>query len=346
MRLIVLVAVLLAVAVPAASASQIVSTSTGTHITLGVNAKGQAMVSYVSGGKQVHVLAYGAVNAIAPVKGKQQVALKLAYDGGYQLNYAQSSVARAAVAKLRDLQDKMAKATAKADNPLRYALAPKIQAAYRSLAKLRLAATSYWQTFTCPRYDGPTLAYQVAACKAPDGSYWAVQSWDRDLPDYGLAPTRAQSQMEIHLAHWRGPLPQLDVHVDWAWDGQWNHFWGTYTYAGHGVYGFASTSGGVPLDTFGRNLYVDTLDSAYGSGWHRENSFLMHGPLGSWCYSVNPHGTHPAGTGSQYRFSILGPGVTPDVSTVVDAPGPYDKAGQASDNAALAALGDPLCKPH
>jgi hypothetical protein len=173
-----------------------------------------------------------------------------------------------------------------------------------------------------------------------------VQAWDRDLPDYGVAPTKAQSQIEIHLAHWTGPLPVLDVHVDWAWGGQWNHFWGTYTYAGKGVYGFASTHAGVPLDTFGRNLYIDTYDSAYGSGWRRENSFLTHGPLGSWCYSVNPHGPHPAGTGSQYRFTILGPGLAPDVSTTLPAPGPYDKAAQQPDNDALRALGDPLCRPH
>ena len=190
----------------------------------------------------------------------------------------------------------------------------------------------------------------VTACKAPDGSYWAVQSWDRDLPDYGVKPSVAQSQIEVHLAHWTGDLPVLDVHVDWAYGGQWNHLWGTYTYNGVGVHGFASTPAGQPLDTFGRNLYVDTYDSAYGPGWQRENSFLMHGPDGTWCYSVNPHTvngvTHPAGTGSQYRLTILGPGVTPDVSVTVDAPGPYDRAAQQPDNDALSALGDPKCVPH
>ena len=35
-----------------------------------------------------------------------------------------------------------------------------------------------WRTFpnACRRYDGPALAYLVAACKAPDGSFWALQS--------------------------------------------------------------------------------------------------------------------------------------------------------------------------
>ena len=340
------VAALGVVAAPA-DASQIVSTGTGTHIRLGVNAKGEAMVSYVSVGKQVHVLAWGgAVNAIAPTRGRQQLALQLAYDGGFQHNYTQSDEVRAGLAKLHALQAQMAKATASANNKLRYSLSPKITATYKQLAQLRATATSYWQTFSCPKYDGPALADLVVACRAPDGSYWAVQSWDRDLPDYGIAPTVAQSQMEIHLAHWKGPLPVLDVHVDWAWGGQWNHFWGTYTYAGKGVFGFGSTSAGVPLDTFGRNLYIDTYDSAYGSGWRRENSFLTHASGGSWCYSVNPHGPHPAGTGSEYRFTILGPGLTPDVSTTLPAPGAYDKAAQQPDNDALRALGDRLCQPH
>ncbi len=211
---------------------------------------------------------------------------------------------------------------------------------------MQTAATDYWKTFTCPRYDGPALADEVAACKAPDGSYWAVQSWDRDLPDYGVPPSAEQATNEVHLSHWTGALPALDVHVDWAYNGQWNHLWGTYTYNGTGVYGFKSTASGAPLDSFGRNLYVDTYNSAYGSGWQRENSFLTHKPGGSWCYSVNPHGAHPAGTGSQYRLTILGPGVAPDVSVTVNAPGAYNKAAQAPDNAALAALNDPACKPH
>ena len=345
------VVVLLAVVLAqSASASQLISTSSVTGLRLGVNGKGEAMLTYTSKGKVVHVLAWGALNAIAPTQSRKQVAFTLAYDGGYQHNYTQSPTAKATLASLRAAQKQIAAAVAAGDKTQRDVLKAKIAAAYAKLASLRAAATNYWQTFTCPKYDGPPLADLVTACKAPDGSYWAVQSWDRDLPDYGVRPNVAQSQMEVHLAHWTGDLPVLDVHVDWAYGGQWNHLWGTYTYNGAGVHGFHSTAAGVPLDTFGRNLYVDTYGSQYGPGWQRENSFLMHGPGGSWCYSVNPHTvngtTYPAGTGSQYRLTILGPGVTPDVSVTVDAPGPYDKAAQAPDNAALTALGDPKCVPH
>jgi hypothetical protein len=168
-----------------------------------------------------------------------------------------------------------------------------------------------------------------------------------NLPDYGVSPDAAQSQMEIHLSHWTGKnLAALTVHADWSYAGRWNHLWGTFTFDGLGVYGLASTRVGVPLDSFGRNIYVDTYRSVYGPGWRRENSFLTHGPRGSWCYSVNPHDAHPAGTGSQYRLTVLGPGVTPDVSVTVAAPPPYNKAAQAESDAGMLGLDDSARVSH
>ena len=327
------------------SASQVISTSTGTNIKLGVNDKGEAMLTYTSAGKVVHVLAWGAVNAIPPTQGGRQVEFSLAYDGGYQAKYTNDPQAQAAIAELRDLQGQMAKAAAAKDNPLRFALAPKIKAAFATLARLREAATNYWKTFTCPKYDGPPLAWSKAACKAPDGSYWAVQQWQRLLPNYGVTPTPTQAAWEVHLAHWKGDPPVLTVATDWAWH-QWDHLYGTFIYDGHPVHGFRSTPVGQPLDSFGRNLYVDTFDSAYGPGWERENSFLAHKNTGAFCYSVNPHGPYPSGKGTQYRATIIGPGVTPDIMWQGPSPGAYDKAADAIANAAIAALGDNLCKPN
>ena len=60
-------------------------------------------------------------------------------------------------------------------------------------------------------------------------------------------------------------------------------------------------AGGVPLDDYGRNVYVDTLDSAYGKGWRRENSFLTHEPTGGFCYGFYPHGSRPPGRGKVPR---------------------------------------------
>ena len=48
--------------------------------------------------------------------------------------------------------------------------------------------------------------------------------------------------------------------------------------AGSPFYGFSWKPNGEPLDDYGRNIYVDTLDSAYGEGWYRENGFLTHRP--------------------------------------------------------------------
>ena len=84
----------------------------------------------------------------------------------------------------------------------------------------------------------------------------------------------------------------------------------------------------------------------YGPGWQRENSFLAHKGTGAFCYSFNPHGSYPAGNGTKYRATILGPGVAPDVMWEGASPGPYDNAADAQANLAIAALGDKLCRPN
>ena len=142
-----------------------------------------------------------------------------------------------------------------------------------------------WKTFkdACAAYDGPELQWFVAGCKAPDGSYWALQSWQRMLPNYGLNANAKQAVWELRLSHWSGPLPELTIHLNWAYK-KYHHIFGSFTYLGKPVHGFKSTPAGVPLDTFGRNLYLDTLNSAYGNGWKRENSFLMHKGTGKFCY--------------------------------------------------------------
>src|SRR5215471_3591478 len=65
--------------------------------------------------------------------------------------------------------------------------------------------TLYWKHFpgSCAAYDGPALPYLVAACKAPDGSYWAAQSWGRPLPDLGFTPwTPELRQNWLEVSHW------------------------------------------------------------------------------------------------------------------------------------------------
>ena len=183
-----------------------------------------------------------------------------------------------------------------------------------------------WKTFknACRPYVGPRLNWLVTACTAPDGSFWAIQSWQRMLPNYGLVPTPKQAVWELRVSHWSGPLPVLTVKLDWAYR-RYDHLWGTFSYLGDPVHGFRSTPTGNPLDTFGRNLYLDTFNSAYGRGWKRENSFLTQRPRGNFCYGFFPHGNRPSGKGERYRATIIGPGVTPDIFWASNAPGTYDR---------------------
>jgi hypothetical protein len=295
LRVLVLFTVVLAavVATSTAGASQLIDRN-ASGVKLAVNAKGEALITYRAAGKVKHVLAGGAVNAIAPTTARKQLAFNLDYAGGWGKYH-------------RD----------------------------------------YWKTFgaKCAAYDGPALAWKVSACKAPDGSYWALQAWQRMLPNYGVAPSATSAVWELRLSHWTGDLPVLTIATDWAWH-QWDHLYGTLTYGGSPVYGFKSKSSGEPLDTFGRNIYVDTLGSTYGAGWQRENSFLTHTNTGAFCYSFNPHGSHPNGKGTKYRATVEGPGVTPDVMWQGASPGAYDRSADQTANNAIRQLGDRLCKAN
>jgi hypothetical protein len=194
----------------------------------------------------------------------------------------------------------------------------------------------------CLPYDGPPLAWLLKACKAPDGSYWALQAWTRLKPNYG-GTTGAR---ELHLSHWRGPVAQLVINQNWA-HGRYRHLFGRLTYRGRGVYGFSATPTGAPLDGYGRNIYVDTFDSRYGKGWHRENSFLTHHrgrTLGDFCYGFFPHSGHPVGQGTRYRATAEGPGVTPDVMWAADDAGAYDASVQEQMQALERSWGDPKCR--
>jgi hypothetical protein len=204
-----------------------------------------------------------------------------------------------------------------------------------------------WKTFrnTCGPYRGPALPYLVTACTARDGSNWALQRWQRFQANFGMAPWKpGQGAWELRLSHWRGALPRLDVWLDWSYGGRWHHLFGRLTYRGLPVFGFATTASGDPLDDFGRVLYLDTLDSAYGKGWRRENGFVARNPDGTFCYGFVPHTAadgeqRPAGNGSRYRIAVSGPGVTPDVVWEgsglhdYDRSNPDDVAYEASMNA-------------
>src|SRR5438552_17566285 len=143
----------------AANASQRIDRN-AEGVRLEVSGGGQALVTYRVGGQLRHVLARGAVDALAPTPDRPQVAFRLDYSGGW--------------------------------------------GTYRK---------DVWKTFAdaCAPYEGPPLAWLVAACRAPDGSFWALQRWQRGLPNYGLDPSAGQAVWELRLSHWTGPLAELTV---------------------------------------------------------------------------------------------------------------------------------------
>jgi hypothetical protein len=221
-----------------------------------------------------------------------------------------------------------------------------------------------WRSFrgSCGAYDGPQLAWLVKACKAPDGSYWAVQSWQRLLPHRGYPAWRpSQAAWELRISHWSGPLARLEVYRDWAFGGA-DDLFGRLTYDGVPVHGYQSSANGAELDGYGRSLYIDTFDSAYGAGWRRETSILFRKPSGVFCYSFwptrdvslpgYPNDLRPAGDGSRYRITAIGPGVTPDLTWEgpalhhFNSASSADRAYESSMNALLDRIAgnDPFCK--
>lgn len=247
---------------------------------LAVNTKGEAMVTYrMSTGKTRHVLVWGAVNANLPNASVPQVRFKYDYAGGFG----------------------------------------------------KYHNGNYWKTFrnACKPYDGPTLPMLVVACKATDGSYWALQSWQRNLPLLGFKPwTKAQVAFELHVSHWTGDLPGLSAGVHYTYGHTAIGVFGQMLYQGKPVYGFKSTAAGNPLGRYERNVYIDTHNSVYGTGYWRESGILTHNPTGTFCHSFvqqkpfpgyPSQDVRPPAPGDSYRFTIMGPGVTPVIQ--VEIPG-------------------------
>jgi hypothetical protein len=218
----------------------------------------------------------------------------------------------------------------------------------------------YWKTFenACRPYDGPALANLLAACTAPDGSDWAVQTWQRNLPPLGFDPWQPQQlDVEAHVSHWSGPLPQLELYAHWTYGGRFQGIFGRLTYLGQPVHGFAATSGGNPRDRYGRNVYIDTLNSWYGPGWRRETGILLHAPTGTFCHSFvpqRPFAGYPSqdvrqpAPGERYRATVMGPGVTPVIEAEVAGLTVADRASQAVATGIWDGLmaGDQKCAPE
>jgi hypothetical protein len=288
----------------AARASERLSDVNVTDLSLQVNARGEALITYhTQAGALRHLLAWGAEDAVAPSPDVSQRVFQLDYAGGWR-KYKRS------------------------------------------------IASSFHGA--CKTYDGPSLVYLVAACDAPDGSYWAIQSWQRVLPLRGVEPfAPGQGAWELHLSHWTGPLAALEVSPHWTYGHSLQGLFGRLLYDGGPVYGFRTPSTGKG-DRNARYFYVDTFNSAYGAGWKRDGAKVTHRPNGAFCYSFAPLPAAPAGypsvptvsgLGERSRVTVMGPGVTPDVQWEGDTLGAYDADAEQGYTALFDQWigGDPAC---
>ncbi len=280
------------------------------NLTLQVNTKGEALLTYArQDGSVRRVLLWGAIGAVNSADpGVKQVRFKRDYAGGWG----------------------------------------------------KYHKVGYWRTFrnACRPYDGPALPYLLVACKAPDGSYWAVQSWQRGLPLLGFDAWKPdQLAVEAHVSHWSGSLPQLELYAHLTYGGQFQGVFGRLTYLGEPVHGFVSNNVGNPRDRYGRNVYIDTYDSVYGPGWKRESGILLHAPNGTFCHSFVPQhpfpgypgqALRPPAPGERYRATVMGPGVTPVVEAEVPGLTAADRQSQAVATSVWDTVmaGDARCAPE
>jgi hypothetical protein len=199
-------------------------------------------------------------------------------------------------------------------------------------------AGHYKSVTTCLPYTGPALRLLVKACDAADGSHWAIQSWRRLLPNGAKAPAGNRGASELHLSHWKGELPKLEVYPSWT-PNHLDRVFGRLTYLGHPLHGFSSTRVGDPKDSWGRNIYVDTHEPAWPSdafgqdGWYRYNSGLTHDPAGNYCIGMYPLYGRPDAEGDKYRLTVLGPGVMPILREDIASPGAFDASRQQAAKA-------------
>ena len=182
-----------------------------------------------------------------------------------------------------------------------------------------------WKTIknTCAPVRRPGSSVARRGCKAPDGSLLGAAGLAADASEprhdavearasasgSSTSPTGAASSRDRRLhstGFTAGVPPSLRA----------------FTYRATRSW-LQDTPRGAPLDSYGRNVYLDTFNSAYGDGWRRENSFLVHNPSGNFCYGFYMHDRYPGypaardgrrATGRS-TASRMGPGVTPVVGS-------------------------------
>ena len=175
---------------------------------------------------------------------------------------------------------------------------------------------------------------------------------------WGVDPFRpGQAAFELHISHWTGELPTLEVSQNFTYGGRWQGLFGRVVYTGSPVFGFRTPSS-TRRDPHARFFYVDTFNSVFGGGWRHDAGKVAHSRNGAFCYSFVPQLTppgyptrevRPPGNGERHRVSVMGPGVTPVLQWEGAALGRYGAAQDAVFNESFDRIvgpGDRVCIPE
>jgi hypothetical protein len=136
--------------------------------------------------------------------------------------------------------------------------------------------------------DNVDIPMKVALRQTPNGRFWALQSWRRIKG----------GPVELRFSRWRGAPTKLALWTTCCkWRSEVVH--GKATFHGRPIFGYSATSSGVPLDPYGRNVY---LDSMRRGRWVRMMGILTHRPTGTFRLWIRKYWR-----GSSYRGRIIGP---------------------------------------
>ena len=83
--------------------------------------------------------------------------------------------------------------------------------------------------------------------------------------------TAKQRGVELHVSHWSGELPKLEVYRHWTYGRSTQGMFGRLLYRGQPVFGTRTPSATV-RDEWARNVSIDTFNSDYGPGWKHDTA--------------------------------------------------------------------------
>ena len=167
----------------------------------------------------------------------------------------------------------------------------------------------------------PSSATSSPAARRRDGSYWALQRWQRNLPIRGLAAVDAwQRAYELRLSHWVGPLAQVESTRTGRSRRRAGHL-RPHDIRGKPVHGFHTPSTASRRDTYGRcrlhrhaRLGIRAGLEArrrQGAPSQERRLLLQLRPPGAAARLPDDRAPRGPGNGDRHRVTAMGPGVTP-----------------------------------